>query len=386
MKRVAVVGVGCLKIDAYPDRPEHELLSEVLQMAIEDCGVTKKDIDGMLIVDRAYNEQQMFENWYPSAYLKLETRMCGKLLSGGCSPGFAMSHAWYALATGDLDVVVVAAVNRETHVSTADHMMYAGRTFDRDYDLIHGVTITGVNGAMITQRYLYEYKVPHEHIAMVSVRNRRNAALNPIARYREPMLTVQDVLASRVIAHPIHLLECASRDDGAAVVVMASEDRARGFRKPPIWIKGWGEYHDAANYISDDLTRLPALERAVQIACQRARITPQDVQFAEVYAPFAAMEVIALEELHLCDRGQGAQLVAEGFTHREGRFPVNPGGGLTSRGHPPYATELYNVVEAILQVRGEAGERQLPGVSIGMATGAHSGANGHTVHIFAREG
>jgi len=384
MKRVAVIGVGCVKIDAYPDRPEHELLSAALKMAIDDCGVTKKDIDGMLIVDRAYNEQGMFENWYPSAYLKLETRICGKLLSGGASPGFALSHARYALSCGDVRVMIVAAINRETHVSTADHMMFAGRTFDRDYEVVHGVTITGVNGAMLTQRYIYEHKVPHEHIAMVAVRNRENASLNPLARYRQPPLTVEEVLASRVIAHPIHLLECASRDDGAAVVILASEDAARGFRKSPVWIKGWGEYHDAASYISNDLTRLPALGRAVQIACQRAGIISRDIQFGEFYAPFAVMEVIALDEMGFRPRGQGAQLVAEGFTHRKGKFPMNVSGGLTSRGHPTYATELYNVVGVIQQLRGEAGELQLPGVTIGVATGAHSGANGHTVHIFER--
>lgn len=274
MKRVAVIGVGWIKIDSYPDRPEHELLTEAFKLAIDDCGVTKKDIDGMIIVDRVYNEQQMFENWYPAAYLKMETRICGKLLCGGASPGLAMSHARYALSCGDARVMVVASVNHETHVSTADHMMFAGRTFDRDYDLIHGVTITGVNGAMLTQRYMYEHKVPHEHIAMVAVRNRENASLNPIARYRQPPLTVKNVLESRVIAHPIHLLECASRDDGAAVVILASEDRAKEFRRPPIWIKGYGEYHDAASYISDDLTRLPALGRAVQTACERVRLLP----------------------------------------------------------------------------------------------------------------
>ena len=385
MKRVAVVGVGCIKIGAYPDKPEHELLSEALKMAVDDSGVSKEEIDGMLILDRAYNEQQMFENWYPSAYLKLETRMCGKPLCGGASTGFALSHARYGLASGDVNVVVLAAVNSESRVKTTDHMMFAGRTFDRDYDLIHGVTITGVNGAMLTQRYMYEYGAPHEHIAMVAVRNRENASRNPIAHHREPILTPEDVLSSRIIARPIHLLECATRDDGAAAIVLASEDNARQFRKPPIWIRGWGEYHDAASYISGDLTRLPALEKAVHIACERSGIRPQDIQFGELYTPFAIMEVIALEELGFCPRGKGAQLVNEGFTHREGKFPMNVSGGLTSRGHPTYATELYNIVEVIQQLRDEAGERQLPNVSIGVATGAHSGANGHTVHIFERE-
>jgi acetyl-CoA acetyltransferase len=386
MKRVAVVGVGYTKIGAFPEKPEHELLSEAMKMAIDDCGLQKKDIDGMILIDRVYNEQQMFENWYPSAYLKLETRMCGKLLSGGASTGFALSLARYGIATGEFDVIVLGAVNCETRLKTSEHMMFAGRTFDRDYELIHGVTITGVNGAMLTQRYMYEHKIPHEHIAMAAVRNRENASKNPIAHHRSPLLTVEDVLSSRVIAKPIHLLECATRDDGAAVIVLASEDRARDFKKPPVWIRGWGEYHDAASYISDDLTRLPALGKAVEIACERAKIRPHDIDFGELYAPFSVMEAIAIEELGLCPRGKGATYIAEGNTHRDGKFPMNLAGGLTSRGHPTYATELYNIVEVILQLRGEAGERQLPNASLGMATGAHSGANGHTVHIFEREG
>jgi acetyl-CoA C-acetyltransferase len=219
----------------------------------------------------------------------------------------------------------------------------------------------------------------------VAVRNRENASLNPMARYRQPLLTVEEVLASRVIAHPIHLLECASRDDGAAVVILANEDRAEEFRKPPIWIKGYGEYHDAASYISDDLTRLPALGRAVQMACERAKIAPRDIQFGEFYTPFAVMEGMALDELGFFPRGQGARLIYEGYTHRNGKFPMQVSGGLTSRGHPTYATELYNCVGVVQQLRGEAGDLQLPGVAIGVATGAHSGANGHTVNILARE-
>ena len=384
MREIAVIGTGWIPVGAYPDRAEHELLAPVIKEALDDAGVEKKQLEGAIIIDRAYNEQYMFENWFTSAHLGLELGLCAKVLCGGASGGAALRYAGYAIAAGDLDVCLVAAVSKETQLSTPDHLALTARTFDRDFEAPHGVTITGVNGGMVTQRYMHQYGTPHAKIALAVVRNREHAAKNPIARYREPRITVEDVLNSRLVADPCRLLECAPRDDGAAVLVLAAADRAADFRGQPIFLRGLGEYHDPASFISRNLAELPGIGEAARRALAKAGIAAADLDVAEIYAPFAALDLIILEELGLCQRGAAGDFIAEGNTHLGGKIPINPSGGLTSRGHPPYASELYGVIEIVKQLRGQAGERQVKGAALGLAMGAHSGDNGASVEILER--
>lgn len=384
MGGIAIIGKGCIPIGAYPERAEYELLAPAVKMAIEDAGVEKKHLDGAVIVDRSYNEQHMFENWFVSAHLELDLGVCAKVLCGGASGGAALRYACWALESGEARVCLVAAVNKETHVKTADHLAFTARVFDRDFEAPHGATITGVNGGMVTQRYMHDYGVLHEKIALSMVRNREHASKNPVARYREPLLKVEDVLGSRMIADPCRLLECASRDDGAAALVLTSAERAADFGGTPIYIRGLGEFHDPASFISKNLAELPGVGEAARRAYANAGIAPGDLDVAEIYAPFAALDLIILEELGLCGRGRAGDYIAEGNTHIGGNTPICTSGGLTSRGHPPYASELYGIVEVVEQLRGEAGERQVSGAAIGLAMGAHSGDNGATVEILER--
>jgi acetyl-CoA acetyltransferase len=385
MSEIAVIGTGCTAVGAYPDRAEHELLAPAVKEALDDAGVDKKYLRGVIVIDRSYNEQHMFENWFTSGHLEMEADVCAKVLSGGASGGAALRYACYAIAAGEIDVCLVAAVSRETHIRTPDHLAFTARVFDRDFEAPHGVTITGVNGGMVTQRYMHEYGVPHEKIVMSVVRNREHAAKNPIARYREPRISVQDVLDSRPIADPCRLLECAPRDDGAAALVLAAADRVADFSGRPIWIRGMGEFHDPASFISNNLAELPGVGEAARGAFKKAGIEAGDLDLAEIYAPFAAIDLIILEEFGLCKRGAAGDFIADGNTHLGGKIPINTSGGLTSRGHPPYASELYGVIEIVQQLRGEAGERQVEGAAIGLAMGAHSGDNGATVEILERK-
>lgn len=384
MREVAVVGIGCIPVGAYPDSAEHEMIAPAIRRALDDAGAEKKHIEGAVIIDRSYNEQHMFENWYPSAHLELPLRLCAKVLCGGASGGAALRYGYYAIAAGEIDVCLVAAASRETHIRTPDHLAFTARVFDRDFEAPHGVTITGVNGGMVTQRYMYDYGVPHERIALAVVRNREHAFNNPNACYREPLISVEDVMNSRIIADPCRLLECAPRDDGAAALILAAAERAQDFKSRPIFIKGLGEYHDPASFISENLSTLPAIGIAARQAYSSAGIKPGDIHLAETYAPFAATDLIILEEFGFCGRGAAGGFVEEGNTHIGGKIPVNTSGGLTSRGHPPYASELYGIIEIVQQLRGEAAGRQVRGASIGLAMGAHSGDNGATVEIFER--
>jgi len=384
MREIAITGTGWIPIGTYPDRAEHELLAPAVKEALDDAGVEKRRIEGAIIIDRSYNEQHMFENWFTSGHLELPVSVCAKVLCGGASGGAALRYASYAIAAGEIDVCLIAAASKETHVNTPDHLALTARVFDRDFEAPHGVTLAGVNGGMVTQRYMHQYGVPQEKIALAVVRNREHAAKNPIARYREPRIQVADVLNSRLIADPCHLLECAPRDDGAAALVLAAGERAADFRGRPIFIRGLGEFHDPASFISKNLAELPGVGEAARRAFRKAGIGAGDLDLAEIYAPFAAIDLIILEELGLCGRGGAGDFIAEGNTHLGGKVPINPSGGLTSRGHPPYASELYGIIEIVKQLRGEAGERQVEGAALGLAMGAHSGDNGATVEILER--
>ncbi len=385
MREIAVIGTGCIPVGAYPDRAEHELLAPAIKEALTDAGVEKRDIQGAVIIDRSYNEQHMFENWFTSGHLELQLDVCAKVLCGGASGGAALRYACYAIAAGEMDVCLVAAASRETHINTPDHLAFTARVFDRDFEAPHGVTITGVNGGMVTQRYMHQYGVPHEKIALCVVRNREHASKNPVARYREPLISVEDVLNSRMIADPCRLLECAPRDDGAAALVLACAEKAPAFSGLPVFIRGLGEFHDPASFISANLAELPGVGEAARRAYAKAGITAGDLDVAEIYAPFAAIDLIILEELGLCKRGAAGDFIAEGNTHLGGKIPINTSGGLTSRGHPPYASELYGIIEIVRQLRGQAGERQVKGAALGLAMGAHSGDNGATIEILERK-
>jgi len=386
MREIAIIGIGWIPIGAYPDQAEHELLAPVVKEAMDDAGVEKKQLAGAVIIDRSYNEQYMFENWFPSAHLGLELRLCAKALCGGASGGAALRYAAYAIAVGEIDVCLVAAVSKETQVNTPDHLAFTANTFDRDFEAPHGVTITGVNGGMVTQRYMHEYGVAHEQIALSVVRNREHAAKNPIARYREPLITAADVLNSRLVADPCRLLECAPRDDGAAAIVLVAGDHATHFRGQPIYLRGLGEHHEPASFISKNLAELPGIGEAARRACAQAGIKASDLDLAEIYAPFAVSDLIILEELGLAGRGRAGEFIAEGHTHLGGKIPINISGGLTSRGHPPFASELYGIIEVVEQLRARAGERQIKGARLGLAMGAHSGDNGATVEILEQRG
>lgn len=385
MRGIAIIGTGCIPIGTYPDRAEHELLAPAIREAMDDAGVEKKHLQGVVIIDRTYNEQHMFENWFTSGHLNLKANLCAKVLCGGASGGAALRYASYAISSGEIDVCLIAAANKETHIATPEHLALTARVFDRDFEAPHGVTITGVNGGMSTQRYMRQYGVPRDKIALPVVRNREHASENPIARYREPKISVEDVLNSRLIADPCRLLECAPRDDGAAAIVLSATDRTADFRGVPVFIRGLGEYHEPESFVASNLAELPGVGEASRRAYAKAGISAGDLDVAEIYAPFAVTDLIILEELGLCKRGAAGDFIAEGNTHLGGKIPINTSGGLTSRGHPPYASEIYGIIEIVKQLRGEAGERQVKGATLGLAMGAHSGDNGATVEILERK-
>jgi acetyl-CoA C-acetyltransferase len=240
--------------------------------------------------------------------------------------------------------------------------------FDPIYERFLG--IEGVTSSALQARaYMDRYGVSEEQCAQVSVKNHGNARLNPVAQM--PLeLTVEDVMASPYIAEPIKLLDCSVISDGASAVVLASAKRAGGVAGRPVWVKGIGYNCDASHLGDRDLSKVDALAAAAKKAYRDAGIADprREIDLAEVYDAFSYMELMWLEGLGLCGRGEAGELTTSGKTARGGELPVNASGGCISA-NPVLVAGLNRIIECVLQIRGGAGEHQVEGVKTAVAQG-----------------
>jgi acetyl-CoA acetyltransferase len=257
--------------------------------------------------------------------------------------------------------------------------------FFSSYDARYGVISVAPYYAMYTQRYMYEFDISPREIARLPTVLRENAMKNPYAQYRDP-ITVEDVLNSRIVCPPIHLLESAPLSDGAAAIVLASKEKAEELGHEPILITSLGEFHDASSFmpVIQDFTTFESVQKSAEEAFKAANIKPQDVDVAEVYGPFAGVELMIYEDLGFFKKGEAPGAVEEGKTEIEGEIPLNTSGGRLSLGHPWYVTPLLEVIEIVLQLRGQAGERQVPDARIGLVQCEHGAVNGSMVMILER--
>lgn len=386
MNDVAVVGVGAVPIGSYTEVPDHELLLEAFLEAVGDANVEKRDIDALVFSNpRPYTEQRYFGTFI-AGYLGLPLNgLLTEVLGNGMTGGLAFDVAAQQIAQGNARVAIALGVSKELQVDTAEHMKLTMRAVgDVDFHTPFGVTPISWY-AMNATRYLHDYDVERRHLAHVAVKNRSHAGLNPLAQFKKP-ITVQDVLDSRPIVKPLNLLDVPPRSDGAVAIVLADVDTARSLRSDPIYLKGRGFYHEGVHMTSSiprSLTRYASAERAAIKAYEEAGLAPWDINVAEVYAPCTIVEVLLTEALGFFQPGTGALAAHEGATSLGGAIPVSTDGGCTSRGHPPMVTPLYNIHEAVLQLRYQCGDRQVADANTALTTAELGDYNSTLVHIFS---
>ena len=386
-RKVSIIGIGAIKVGAYPETLEHELLIPALKMAVEDAGISKDDIGGMIFSHpRPYCKQRYFST-YIAGYLRHPLSALMEVTGNGMTGGLAFRCAVQEVSSGRVDICVALGVSRESLVSTSQHMheVSSKAVGDVDFHTPFGINpITWM--AMTAQRYMYEYKATSEQFAAVAVKNRRNAAKNPIAHFTEP-ITIQDVLNSRIIADPLHILDCPPRDDGAVAIILAPSDLAKRMKKVPVHARGFGFYHEGIHMIDEspgNLLEFPALKRAAAEAYRSADVSSGDIDVAEIYAPTTVMEIIISEGLGFFKAGEGARAVVEGQTEIEGKIPICTAGGCQSRGHPPMVTPLLGIFEVCQQLRGEGGARQVKNAKLGLTTCELGHLNGMLIEILER--
>ncbi|KRC17681.1 thiolase family protein [Acidovorax sp. Root217] len=390
-RNVAIIGTSAIPIgrhqsadDAELQILEHEIMTRLVAEAVRDAGVHKEDIEALVFtLPRPYTRQKYFHTFL-MGQLRLACRgSVMEVMGNGMTAALAFDKACDEILLGRANVALALGINMESAVSASEHMMSSMRTTgDVDFHTSAGFTPIAWY-AMDAMRYMHEHGATREQLGSVAVKNRYHASLNPLAQYRKPV-SLEEVVGQRPIVEPLGLYDVPPRGDGAACIVLASEDVARSLGKPYAVVRGRGFCHDGTHQISDmpnDMIAFDSARDAAATAYAQAGVGPADIDLAELYAPCTIVEVLVSEALGLQPRGQGARAAFEGETRLGGRIPISTSGGLTSRGHPAYVTSLYNYIELAEQLRGRAGERQVQGARLGLATGELGNYNAALIHI-----
>jgi acetyl-CoA acyltransferase len=388
----AIVGAGLTPFGRFQERTLGDLGSEAVQHALRDAGIVAADIQ-MAFVANAVGAITTGQVAVVGQVVMDRSGINGipvYNVDNACAgSATALNLAAMAIRSGAASVVLVVGV--EKLYSSDRALTYRGLNgaADVEWSATTGADLDAESvfmKAVYPQRlhaYSGRYGLEPDTLARIAVKNRSHAALNPLAQYRAP-LTVEDVLAARVVSAPLTTLMCAPIGDGASAVVLMSAERARRAQQRPTWIRA-----STMSMGSPPGAGESTIRRLADAAYAEAGIGPEAVDVAELHDATAFTELLATEEVRLFERGAGASAAVHGETALGGRVPVNPSGGLESRGHPVAASGLAQVAELVWQLRGEAGDRQVPGASVGLAeiAGGYVGGDSAAVaiHILSAE-
>jgi len=302
--------------------------------------------------------------------------------SACASGGMAIRAAMFEVASGASDIVMAAGVEKMTDCSGDDATYALATAADQEYEVFHGATFPGLY-AMMAHAHMAKYGTTRDMLSAVSVKNHKNGAMNPVAQYPFE-ITMEGVANSVMIADPLHILDCSPITDGAAAVIVCTEEKAKALGKPYVKIIGSGVGTDTLQLCQRaDMTTIKASTLAAERALKMAGKTIKDVQFAEMHDCFTIAEIVICESIGLYAPGKAGAAILAGETALDGKFPVNSSGGLKSKGHAVGATGVAQIVEIYKQLTGQAeGGRQIPGSpKIGMAQNMGGSGASSVVHI-----
>ncbi len=361
MRRAAIVGVGHSKFGNRGDVNLSELAFESIREALLDAHLTQKDIESVFVGTQGWG---WYEERIPEAavadYAGLNPAgLC--YVSAACASGSAAVRATYsAVASGIADIAMAVGVEKMTEVDTPTVVDLIGRAGCYTWEFENfGLTFPGFY-ALHANAHMAKYRTTQEQLAMAAVKNHKYGAMNPKAQFQRE-ITIEDVMKSRMVAYPLKIYDCCPITDGSATIIVASEEKARKITDSPIWIKGIGAASDAANLSKRrNYVGVMSAALAAQQAYKMANIGPEDLDMALVHDCFTIAEIMAYEDLGFCKKGEGGRLIQDGQTYIGGKIPVNVDGGLKAKGHPIGATGVAQCAEITKQLRGEAGNRQVP--------------------------
>lgn len=381
MREVCVIGCGMTKFGELWAKSFRDIFVEAALKAIDDGEVEK--IDSMYVgtMSSGLFVGQEHIGALMADYLGVAPIPAVRVESACCSSGMALRMGFFDVASGNSDIVLVGGVEKMT--DGADVTYALATAADQEYEVYQGVTFPGLY-AMIARAHMYRYGTTREQLAAVAVKNHHNGALNPNAQFQRE-ITVEQVINATLVADPLTILDSSPVSDGAACVILASEELVKILKKPLIKILGSGAATDSlALHQREDITTLNAVKISAERAYKMAGINPSDVDFAEVHDCFTIAEICILEELGFVEKGKGGLFTEESHTSLEGKIPVNTSGGLKSKGHPVGATGIAQVVEVVEQLRNNAGKRQIKNAKIGLAQNMGGTGASSVVHILKK--
>lgn len=327
-KKVAVIGVGHSKFGVRSDATIQEIAFEAVKNAFEDADIRQKDVELSVVGTAGTRTYELMPAVPINEYTGLQEK--GPLrVEAACATGSAAVHTAYVnVASGQVDVAMAIGVEKMCEVDTATSMAVGGRGGNYLWEFHLFGTSFPAYYALHATAHMAKYGTTEEQMAKVAVKAHKYGAMNPNAHFQRE-ITIEKALKSRVITWPLKLYDCCPISDGAAAVILASEDNVKKLKmETPVWVDAIGFSSDTSNICRrDDYVGLRAAVRAAQMAYKRAKIAPQDVDVATVHDCFTIAEMMAYEDLGFCKKGEGGRLVDEGQTEIGGRIPVNVDGG-----------------------------------------------------------
>ena len=359
--KYALIGMAESDVGIVPDKSPRELCVQVTLDAVRDAGLKLSDVDG-LITCNAFAEPIMYHAEAVAEYLGWEPRHCVTVNTGGGTTFMALNMAAAAIEAGMAHTIVVAMADSLRSFMTREQAMVVQSSSGHPhYEQPYGPTVPAYYG-LIARAHMDQYGTTEAQVAEAAVSCRAWASQHPKAQMRD-VISVEDVLNSRAIADPLKVLDCSLVSDGGAAVVITRKDRAKDGPHKPITLLGYGEGH-AYEHISQakNLTTSAAVQSG-QSAYAEAGLSPDDISLLQLYDCFTPALLIQIEDLGFCAKGEGGDWLASGISKPGGAKPLNTHGGMLSYCHPGNPGAMFGLTEAMSQLRGDAGQRQLSGMS-----------------------
>ena len=380
MRSVSIVGIGQIPVGEHWDLSVRHIAYHAIAEALKEAGTEQVDalFVGNMLSGSLLSQEHLAT--LVADFSGLRNVEAAKIESACASGASALRIGHMAVASGMHDVVVVCGVEKMTDTSGESTTAGLATAADAEYEAAHGVSFVGLN-ALIMQRYMYEFDVPIDAFAGFSINAHRNGAKNTHAMFQKP-ISLDAYLNAPMIATPINIMDSSPVCDGAAAAVLVASEEAgayvTGHHPGAVQILASASANDTiALHDRKDPLFLEAAYVSSQKAYMQSGVTPADVSFFELHDAFTIMSALSLEATGYARRGEGWHLAADDAIGPGGRIPISTLGGLKSRGHPVGATGMYQVVEAVQQLRGEAGQGQIANASVGMAQ--NIGGSGATI-------
>lgn len=368
MRPVAVIGIGKTSFGAFADRDLRSLAVEAGERCLANANVKPSQVEAFYLGNFA-GPSFVGQNHlapYVAGAMGITGVPATRFEAACASSGSAFYHAVMAVGAGIHDIALISGVEKMTSQPTPKVAEILAGAGDSMGEVRAGATFPALF-AMIANRHMYQYGTKREHLAAVAVKNHANGAKNPQAHMRK-VVTLEQVMKGKPIADPLTVFDCSLVSDGAAAVLIAPLERAAEFTAQAIRVLGISQISDhVALDCKDDITTFEAVRIAGEKAYKMAGLGPKDVDLAEVHDCFTIAEIIATEDLGFVKKGEGGAFAGDGHTSLTGSKPVNTSGGLKAKGHPVGATGVGQICDLVMQMRGEAGERQVAKHSVGLA-------------------